>query len=80
MFDWQTIAVILILLAASFYVGRRAIERLRSLGSNDKSIKPSCATGCGDGCRENEKAITNTAQTFVQIGRLEPGSRRESNR
>ena len=44
-FDWQTIAVALIVAGALLYVARRALARLRSFGAPKGG--GSCATGCG---------------------------------
>ena len=48
MFDWQTIIVALVILAALAYVSRRALNRLRSLRVSKHLAKSSCATGCGN--------------------------------
>jgi hypothetical protein len=42
--DWQTILVILIVLAAAFFVGRRIWQRLHSFS---RATANSCETGCG---------------------------------
>lgn len=43
MFDWQTIAVALIVAGALLYVARRGLARLRSF----RASRASCDTGCG---------------------------------
>ena len=65
MFDWQTIAVVLIILAALAYVARRALSRLRSFRLSKRQGAPSCSTGCG-ACGE-AKQPARTAPTFVRI-------------
>ena len=44
-FDWQAIAVAIIVAAAFVYVARRGLSRLRSFRSKGGA---SCATGCGN--------------------------------
>lgn len=44
-FDWQTVAVALIIAGALVYVARRAFARLRSFRVNKGG--GSCETGCG---------------------------------
>ena len=44
-FDWQTLAVALIVAGALFYVARRALARLRSFAAPKGG--PGCSTGCG---------------------------------
>lgn len=63
MFDWQTIAVALIVAGALLYVARRALARLRSF----RASRAACATGCGK-CGD-EEAPAQTAPPLVQIGR-----------
>ncbi|HEX8473961.1 MAG TPA: FeoB-associated Cys-rich membrane protein [Pyrinomonadaceae bacterium] len=81
MFDWQTIAVALIIVAAFAYVARRALARLGSFrvagnGSSNGSSDASCATGCGS-CGDGEKKTRATmpAKVLVQIGRAATTSR-----
>jgi len=45
-FDWQIIAVALVVACAAFYVARRALARLRSFRAGARA-DASCATGCG---------------------------------
>ena len=63
-FDWQTIAVALIIASALLYVGRRALARLRSFKANKQG---SCATGCGT-CGDVDAPLRQTSP-FVQVGR-----------
>jgi hypothetical protein len=74
MFDWQTITVALIILAAAIYVGRLAWMRLRSFRAA-KGGAASCETGCGS-CGTNQKPATPTQRTvFVEISRYKTSSR-----
>ena len=69
-FDWQTIAVALIILAALFYVGRRAWSRLRAFRAS-KGVAAPCETGCGSCGEQKPKAAPNTQRTvFVEISRM----------
>lgn len=63
-FDWQTIAVALIIAGALFYVGRRALRRLRSFKSSEEG---SCATGCGT-CGDADAPLRQS-NPLVQVGR-----------
>ncbi|MBV9958201.1 MAG: FeoB-associated Cys-rich membrane protein [Acidobacteria bacterium] len=72
MFDWQTIVVGLIILAALFYVGRRGLTRLRSFRAS-KAGAASCETGCGK-C-ETSPAVAAPLKTFVQIERASQSKR-----
>ena len=65
MFDWQTIAVAIIVLGALAYTARRGLARLRSFRAGGRSSVPACATGCG-GCGE-EKETARPANVLVQI-------------
>lgn len=67
MFDWQTLTVTLIILAACAYVARRGWGRLRSFRATGAGDSASCATGCGK-CGDTETKST-TAKTLIQIGR-----------
>jgi hypothetical protein len=62
--DWQTIAVVLIVAGALYYVGRRALARLRSFKANQAG---SCATGCGT-CGDVDAPLRQS-KAFVQVGR-----------
>jgi hypothetical protein len=61
-FDWQAIAVALIIAGAVFYVARRGFARLRSF----RASRASCATGCGK-CGEEQPA--RPANSLVQIAK-----------
>jgi hypothetical protein len=63
-FDWQTIAVTLIIAGALFYVGRRALKRLRSFGASKGG---SCETGCGT-CGDVDAPLRQS-NVLVQVGR-----------
>jgi hypothetical protein len=68
MFDWQTIIVALIILAALIYTGQRAWTRLRSFRAR-RGTDSSCATGCGT-CGNEQKPKPATPRTvFVEISR-----------
>jgi FeoB-associated Cys-rich membrane protein len=70
MFDWQAIAVALIVLAALVYTGRRAWSRLRSVSAS-KGAAAACETGCGS-CGSNQQPKAATPRTvFVEISRRE---------
>jgi hypothetical protein len=73
MFDWQTISVALIILAASLYVGRLAWIRLRSFRAS-RGNADSCETGCGS-CGNNQKPVATEKTVFVEISRLRTSSR-----
>ena len=64
-FDWQTIAVALIIAGALLYVGRRALKRLRSFKVG-KGGGP-CATGCGT-CGDVDAPLRQS-NVLVQVGR-----------
>lgn len=75
--DWQNVAVLLTVLAASFYVARRGWSRLRSFGLR-KGEAPidSLAPSCGS-CAGNRKTKTApTINVLVQIKRPRTTSRR----
>ena len=62
-FDWQTIAVALIVLAALLYVGRRALSRLRA-GRDGSTV-----SACGN-CPSEKSAVQAPApRVLVQIDR-----------
>ena len=67
MFDWQTFAVTLIILAALAYVARRALARLRSFRLSKRQGAPACPTGCGS-C-DDAKTKTTTAPPLTRITR-----------
>ena len=68
MFDWQTITVALIILAALAFTGRRAWSRLQSFRAR-KSVDASCGTGCGS-CGSTQKTQTTQKTVLVEIGRI----------
>lgn len=71
--DWQTSLVILIVLAAAFYIGRMAWARVRSMrGRGDVSL-PACA-GCDAGGAK--KMDAPAPKVLVQIGRAPNSQRR----
>jgi hypothetical protein len=71
-FDWQTVAVALIVACAFLYVARRGLARLRSFTAKGGA---SCATGCGK-CGD-EVTPSRPANTPVQISRVRAASRRQ---
>jgi hypothetical protein len=71
-FDWQAIAVALIILGALLYVARRALARLRSF----RASRAACATGCGR-CGD-EETPAQTAPPLIQIAG--PARRRDGPR
>ncbi|HYY59043.1 MAG TPA: FeoB-associated Cys-rich membrane protein [Pyrinomonadaceae bacterium] len=80
MLDWQNIVVGLILLAASGYLLRRGVQRMRSFRAR-RGTSP-CETGCGS-CGEGQKESTRKESTtprtvFVEIGRSRTLSRRDT--
>lgn len=76
--DWQNIAVLLIVLAAAFYVGRRGWARVRSFRARGAD-EAACATGCGScAATKPTEARTAAGTTMVQIERA--GSRRPTAR
>jgi hypothetical protein len=72
-FDWQSIAVALIIAAALFYVGRRGLARLRSFRAGAKA-GASCETGCGK-CG-GEVVPSKPPNVLVQISTQRSGRRR----
>ena len=72
-FDWQTAFVILIVLAAAFYVGRMVLNRLRSMRAGGGNVSlPACA-----GCDNSEaKTVAPAPKVLVQIGRQQTTHRR----
>ena len=71
-FDWQTVAVALIVAFAFFYAARRGLARLRSFTAKGGA---SCATGCGK-CGD-EVAPSRPSNTPVQISRARTAARRD---
>ena len=72
-FDWQSIAVALVVLAAFLYVARRASARLRSMRAGAKS-----AVDCGSCGNDDAKPRPTAPQAtvLVQIGRQRNGRQR----
>ena len=64
-FDWQAMAVALIVAGALLYVGRRALARLRSFKVSKGG--GSCATGCGT-CGDVDAPLRQS-NSFVQVGK-----------
>jgi hypothetical protein len=64
-FDWQTIAVALIIAGALFYVARRGLRRLSSFRANGRNAA-ACASGCGK-CGEEARPAARPANVLVQI-------------
>jgi hypothetical protein len=56
-FDWQTVAVALIVAGAFLYVARRGLARLRSFGVGKGG--GACATGCGK-CGDADAPVGQT--------------------
>ncbi len=75
-FDWQSIAVALVVLAAAAYVARRAWARLRSMRAGAKSAVACGSCGDGGSCGEGHAkpaARATQATVLVQIGRARGG-------
>jgi hypothetical protein len=68
-FDWQAIAVALIIAGALLYVARRGLARLRSFASPKGS--GGCATGCG-ACGEADAPLPRS-NAPVRLGRTKEG-------
>ena len=74
--DWQNIAVLLIVLAALAYVGRRGLSKWRAMRGRGESGAPSCAAGCG-ACGDAAPVEPRSApKTIVQITRTQNGRAR----
>jgi hypothetical protein len=71
-FDWQTVAVALIVAGALLYVARRALARLRSFRA-PKGGGGACATGCGT-CGDVDAPVRRT-HAPVGIGRSKTAAR-----
>ena len=71
-FDWQTIAVALIVAGAFLYVARRGLARLRSFRAGTKA-GAGCETGCGK-CGD-EVSTARPAKALVQISTQRTGRR-----
>ena len=70
-FDWQTVAVLVIIAGALLYVGRRALARLRSFGVGKGG--GSCATGCGS-CGDVDAPLRQS-NGLVQVGKTKGAGR-----
>ena len=68
-FDWQEIAVAVIVAGALLYVARRALARLRSFKVKGGG---SCSTGCGN-CGEVDAPLRQS-NALEQIGRPKTGA------
>ena len=64
-FDWQTVAVFIIIAGALLYVARRALTRLRSFKLSKGG--GSCETGCGT-CGDADAPLRQS-NVLVQVGR-----------
>ncbi len=71
-FDWQTIAVALIIAGALFYVARRALARLRSFRTTKGG--GTCSTGCGT-CGDVDAPIRQT-NSPVRLAKSKTAGRR----
>jgi hypothetical protein len=70
-FDWQSIAVALVVAGAFFYVARRALKRLRSFNTKGGA---SCSTGCGncgdvDAPLRRSNVLTGVGRTKTGVGK-----------
>ncbi len=68
--DWQNIAVALIITGALAYVGRRGLSRFNSFRAKNKSgvSASSCASGCGScGTGSTPAQTARPQQVLVQI-------------
>jgi hypothetical protein len=72
MIDWQTAAVVLIVLAAAFYVGRMAWARVRSMRGRGEVSLPACS-GCD---AKSVKSDAPAPKVLVQIGSARSARRR----
>lgn len=74
-FDWQTVAVVLIILAALVYTARRGLGRLRSFRTAGAGGAASCETNCGS-CGGESQAAAKRTPVLVQINSSATVSRR----
>jgi hypothetical protein len=74
-FDWQTIAVALIVAGAFFYVARRGLARLRSFRAGSKA-GAGCETGCGK-CGD-EVVPARPTNVLIQISQERVGRRKSA--
>lgn len=70
-FDWQTVAVFIIIAGALIYVGRRALMRLRSFKTSKGG--GSCEAGCGT-CGDVDAPLRQS-NVLVRVGRTKGASR-----
>ena len=70
-YDWQSIAVAVIVAGALLYVARRAFARLRSFGTAKGG--GSCETGCGK-CGDLDAPVRQT-NVPVRLGRSKAAGR-----
>ena len=70
-FDWQTVAVALIVAGAFLYVARRGLARLRSFRMGKGG--GACATGCGK-CGDVDAPVRQT-NVPAQIGETRAAGR-----
>jgi hypothetical protein len=75
-FDWQTIAVALIVAGAFLYVARRGLSRLRSFRRSATRVGAGCATGCGK-CGD-EVAPQRPTSLLIQISKERAGRRKSA--
>jgi len=69
MFDWQTVTVALIILAALAYVSRRGWARLHSFTATGSNNASSCASGCGSCGGERRAGTPVPPKALVQLSR-----------
>lgn len=74
LFDWQTVAVALVVLAATLYLARMVLRRARSMraGADGASTGSDCS-GCGS---SKVKSTAPAPKVLVQIGRAQTPPRR----
>ena len=65
-FDWQTAAVILIVLAAALYVGHMALNRLRSMRAGGENVSLPACSGCDN---KTVKPTAPAPKVLVQLSR-----------
>jgi hypothetical protein len=70
-FDWQTVAVFIIIAGALLYVARRALTRLRSFKLSKGA--GSCETGCGT-CGDADAPLRQS-NVLVQVGKSKSANR-----
>ena len=70
-FDWQTIAVLVIIAGALLYVGRRALARLRSFRPSGGG--GTCETGCGT-CGDVDAPLRQS-NVLVQVSKAKRAGR-----